>query len=346
MVPSKPKSSRSKFVVFLALHVIVFLAASGFAADPKIVEAAKKESGEINAYATLRIDTSRQIWNLFESKYPFLKVKQYKADSDQMLQRVLTEYRAGKHFVDVLNFGGFHTQVLIERGVAGQYASTERQYVPTALKDEKGFWTTLYYNPLTIDYNTKLIPENERPKDWPDLLNPRLKGKMAIEGDHLTWYGGIIKRYGEEKAKKFMQALSKQELRTESSSRGIALLAAGEFGIFIGRGHTAEMFKQRGAPVDWVKNPDPLVVHSQTVQIAKNAPNPNSAKLLIDFLLSEPVAELLAKEHRLPGRGGVKTLDAAFKEINVEKITPLSMEELRANYKRHLDEFRNFFGRG
>jgi iron(III) transport system substrate-binding protein len=316
------------------------------AADPKVIEAAKKEGGEIEAYITLRTDTARRVWDLFEAKYPFLRVKQYKADSDKMLQRLATEYRAKKYLVDVLNFGGgFQTQVLIEQGIAGPYISPESQYFAPAFKDKKGLWTTLYYNPLTIVYNTKLIPANERPKDWGDLLNPRLKGKMAMEHEQVTWYAGIVKRFGEEKAKQYFQALSKQEFRLEASGRGNALLAAGEFAAYVGRGHVAEMFKKKGAPVEWIKNPDPLVVQPATIQIARYAPHPNSAKLLIDFMLSETVADVLAKENRLPGRSNVSGLDPAFKEINAEKIFPLSMEEVQINYKKYLEEFRNYFGK-
>ena len=62
-------------------------------------------------------------------------------------------------------------------------------------------------------------------------------------------------------------------------------------------------------------------------------------------MLSEQVAELLAKEQRLPGRSNTVGLDPAFKEINAEKILPLSMEEVQANYKKYLDEFRNYFGK-
>jgi len=316
------------------------------ATDPKIVEAAKKEGGEIEAYVTLRTDTAQTIWKMFESKYPFLKVKQYKADSDKMMQRLATEYRAKKYLVDVLNFGGgFQTQVLIDHGIAGAYLSPETKHFAPAFKEKTGLWTTLYYNPMTIVYNTKMVPANERPKDWGDLVHPRYKGKMAIEHEQVTWYAGILKRFGQEKGKQYLQALSKQDFRLESSGRGNALLAAGEFAVYIGRGHVAEMFKKKGAPVEWIKNPDPLVVQPATVQIAKQAPHPNSAKLLIDFMLSEPVAELLAKEQRLPGRANVTGLDPAFKEINAEKIMPLSMEEVQLNYKKFLDEFRNYFGK-
>jgi len=333
------------------LCVLWVLAVCGFrapalASDPAIVEAAKKEGGEIEAYVTLRTDTAQMIWKLFEAKYPFLRVKQYKADSDKMLQRLLTEYRAKKYLVDVLNFGGgFHTEVLIEQGIAGPYLSPETKYFAAAFKEKNGLWTTLYYNPMTFIYNTQLIPPSERPKDWFDLLNPKLKGKLAIEQEQVTWYAGMIKRFGAEKGRQYMQALAKQEPRSEASARGNALLAAGEFAAYIGRGHAAEILKKKGAPVEWIKNPDPLVVQPATLQIAKKPPHPNSAKLLIDFMLSDQAAEVLAKENRLPGRSNVKGLDPVFKEINVEKILPLSMEELQSHYKKYLDEFRNYFER-
>jgi iron(III) transport system substrate-binding protein len=341
-----PHRKLSLLLALVISHFFLVTDCRAQATDPKIVEAAKKEGGEIEAYVTLRTETAHTAWKMFESKYPFLKVKQYKADSDKMLQRLAIEYRAKKYLVDVLNFGGgFQTQVLIDQGIAGAYLSAETKHFTPAFKDKNGLWTTLYYNPLTIVYNTKMVPANERPKDWGDLVHPRYKGKMAIEHDQVTWYAGILKRFGQEKGKQYLQALSKQDFRLESSGRGNALLAAGEFAVYIGRGHVAEMFKKKGAPVEWIKNPDPLVVQPATVQIAKNPPHPNSARLLIDFMLSEQVAELLAKEQRLPGRSNATGLDPAFKEINAEKILPLSMEEVQANYRKYLEEFRSYFGK-
>jgi hypothetical protein len=62
-------------------------------------------------------------------------------------------------------------------------------------------------------------------------------------------------------------------------------------------------------------------------------------------LLSDQVAEVLARENRLPARSDAKGLDPVFKEINADKILPLSMEEVQTNYKKYLDEFRNYFGK-
>src|SRR4029434_3104022 len=82
--------------LLLGLSINWIFVTTVLAADPKVIEAAKKEGGEIEAYVTLRTDTARRVWDLFEAKYPFLRVKQYKADSEKMLQRLLTEYRAQK----------------------------------------------------------------------------------------------------------------------------------------------------------------------------------------------------------------------------------------------------------
>ena len=114
------------------------------------------------------------------------------------------------------------------------------KYFAPAFKDKSGLWTTLYYNPLTIVYNTKVLAPNERPKDWFDLLHPRFKGRLAIEQEQVTWYAGMLKRYGVEKGKQFMQGLARLDPRPEQSSRGNALLATGEFAAYIGRGHVAE----------------------------------------------------------------------------------------------------------
>lgn len=334
---------RFVFVALLNAALLLVLSTIGSASDPKIIEAAKKEAGPLNVYAAMRLETTSKMWNLFHAKYPFLTVNQYKADTDKMLQRVLTEYRAGKYLVDVLNFAGFHPLVLLESGVAGLYESPEAQYFKPVFKGKNGAWTDIYYNPLTINYNTNLVTGKAIPRDWPDLLHPQWKGKLGIEKDHIAWYAGILKRYGEEKGRQFMQALAKQEPRVDSSSRGNALLVAGEFPIFIGRGGTAEIFKQRGAPIDWVRNPDPLVVQPGTIQIAKHPVRPNGAKLLIDFWLSEPIANLLADNERIPARSGIRNLAPAFKEIDVDKIFPLTMAELRNDYRKHLDGFRSFF---
>ncbi len=124
----------------------------------------------------------------------FVKVKQYKADSDKMLQRLATEYRAKKYLVDVLNFGGgFHTQVLIEHGIAGAYLSPETKYFAPAFKEKSGLWTTLYYNPLTIVYNTKAAGAQRTAQRLVRSFASALQGPLG----HRAGAGHLVRRHVE-----------------------------------------------------------------------------------------------------------------------------------------------------
>ena len=62
-----------KLNLLLALvlsHFFFVMDCGAQGSDPKIVEAAKKEGGEIEAYVTLRTDTALTVWKMFETKYP------------------------------------------------------------------------------------------------------------------------------------------------------------------------------------------------------------------------------------------------------------------------------------
>jgi iron(III) transport system substrate-binding protein len=337
---------KQTFAKLILVSSILLCSPASFGAAIDVVEQAKKEAGEIVTYDTTRLAITKPLFDAFQAKYPFIRVKQYKADTDKMMQRVLAEYRSGKHLVDVLSFGNFQMNVLIDKGVVGQYESPERRNYASLFKDKRGgYWTAVHYIPMTIDYNTNVLSEQARPKEWQDLLDPKWKGQIAMEEDNVEWYAGLLKGMGNEKAAKFMKALAKQSIRlTQGPSDGIALLAAGEFSILISRAQHAEALKAKGAPVDWVKNPNPLVSQFKLVSIAQKPPHPNSAKLFVDFTLSETAAEILAKFLVNPAREGIKNISSGFKEIDSKNLVPPPTEELKQHYSRYLKEFRDLFG--
>ena len=43
-------------------------------ADPRLVEAARREGGEILVYSTIRVDETKLFWDRLKSKYPFVRV--------------------------------------------------------------------------------------------------------------------------------------------------------------------------------------------------------------------------------------------------------------------------------
>ncbi|HZD42056.1 MAG TPA: extracellular solute-binding protein [Terriglobales bacterium] len=316
-------------------------------ADSNQVEAAKKESGKLLASIAMRLSTAKQLADAFRAKYPFIKeVSQYRADAERRLERTLSEYRAGRHAFDVFQGSPIDLAALKKEGALAAYASPLAEEIDPAFKDEAGYWYDVYWYPVIIAYNTNLVSGADVPKTWEDLLNPKWKGKMTMPRDQIGWYRVMLKKMGEEKGKAFMKALSKQNIRiSKGVSDGVALLAAGEFSMAITRAQHIEIFKYtKGAPVDWVKDLNPMAVHGSPIGVMKHAPDPHSARLFVDFLLSKEAAEIVAKSHRLPARLDVEGLSPGFKKMNRKYFVRTPDEDIFQHFQTYRSEFRDLFG--
>jgi iron(III) transport system substrate-binding protein len=86
--------------------------------------------------------------------------------------------------------------------------------------------------------------------------------------------------------------------------------------------------KKQGAPIDWVPTIKPIIAEMGPVGIASKAPNPNSAKVLVDFILSREGQQLLRAAGRIVPRRDVPPLAAAFEASKLE-LFPLSGTVLR-----------------
>lgn len=67
-----------------------------------LVRQAKKE-GSIVWYAPMNREDLRQYTSAFEAEYPFLKIELLTGGPQSLLNRILTEERAGKHNFDMIN---------------------------------------------------------------------------------------------------------------------------------------------------------------------------------------------------------------------------------------------------
>ena len=168
--------------------------------DTKLVQAARKE-GEIVWYTTMSLDQSKQFMDRFLKKYPFLKPNVFRSGGGALLNRVLSETKAGKNFFDVVNGNGELVLPLMELGALAPYVSPERKVIPEDLKDNKGFWTSVYVNSIVLGYNKNLVKQENLPRTYDDLLDPRWKGrKISIDDSYTTFLQGLISVWGKEKA--------------------------------------------------------------------------------------------------------------------------------------------------
>src|SRR3972149_11556689 len=156
----------------LALVGNLFLAAQLSAAEPAVIEGAKKE-GALVFYTTMDIQNSKPLLDGFTKKYPFIKGDLVRLGGTAMVSRIMTEAQAGANKFDVaLGISPSYTPMR-EKNLIAPYISPEFANLYDDLYEPKGYWATVYLNTLVLGYNTKAIARNDLPKSYEDLLKPQ-----------------------------------------------------------------------------------------------------------------------------------------------------------------------------
>ena len=291
----------SLVLLIVALVAFGFPRASRSANREDLIEAAKKDR-EVVFYTTTNLEEAVAMSRHFKAKYPFLEVNINRAEGERIVTKVLQETRAQKFLVDVIQTPAFYLYALKKRGILGEYAPADDRFYPRNFKEEK-YWTTTYYNPYVVLYNTKLIAAQNLPKRYEDLLHPFWKNKMILEKDKIDWFTAMLHIMGREKGLKYMRDLSKQNPMLRIGQTLITqLVAAGESALQINSNAvTVNRLKQKGAPIDWVA-PGPLPGLMVGVGLTAQAPHPGAARLFVDFLLSKEGQQLYQSAGRLVAR--------------------------------------------
>jgi ABC-type Fe3+ transport system substrate-binding protein len=272
----------------------------------KILEEGAKKEGKVVWYTPLIVNQAvRPLKEVFEKKYPFIKIDFHRANSRGLVQKWLAENSAKRYEVDVV--GGSEVTMLGKKaGLLLRFSSPSLRDYPMELRDSQGLWsaTNLYF--MTLAYNTRRIKLNEAPKTYEDLLNLKWKGRMAWHMGSNTgtplFIGNILSALGEKAGTVYLQNLAKQGvISATASARGIVdLVVAGEYDIAINIfNNHAEISKDAGAPVDW-QPLEPVPSPMGTTGVAKTAPRPHAAMLFTDFLLSEEGQKVFQRADYLP----------------------------------------------
>ncbi len=325
--------------VLFSFHWQVLTDARGQSAA--LIEAAKKE-GQVVFYTPLNINDSRPLLQRFEQKYPFIKTDLLRMSAEPLLNRILTEDRAGRSVVDVIN--NTVINALKKSRLLQAYRSPEHSAYLDQFKDPDGYWASLNNNYFVLGYNTKLVSAKEAPADWQDLLHPKWKGKIGMDQEEIEWFAATSNAWGRERAGKYHRALAQQQIHWRKGHTLISqLIAAGEFPVGIVYAHRIESMKKAGAPIEWIKTVNPVFVAISPVGLSAKAPHPNAAKLLLDFMLSKESQQFLRSANRLSGRADIEPLvpEMHHSKLKLTAIDPQIAEDLN----RHASEFREIYFR-
>ena len=296
---------RGVFVALLLTCGFCLVVQYALAASADVIEGAKKE-GEVVWYGGGSSEIDEIIGKNFSKKYPFLQAKKFRIQSQKLLVRFEAESKAGKHVADIVRTTDWYIDIFKKKGLLLKYESPERNAFPNELKDRDGYYTALYNLVHAAAYNTKLVPKEDLPRSYDDLLDPKWKGRLALEDASYVWFVNLLKIMGESQGIEYMKKLARQNVNLRSGTTLLTnLVAAGEIPLAIDTyADGIVRAKRSGAPVDFHLI-EPTIVHTVTGGISKNAPHPNAAKLFMDYLLSEEGQKTYLAEDRDPARTGI-----------------------------------------
>jgi len=268
----------------------------------KLLEDAKKE-GKMVVYVSSNASDAKALKAAFEKKYPFIAMEFFSSGKDALLSKYLLEARTGTYLPDVYQSSVFPIMNLLEKGLLARYYSPAREAYIEALRDKDGYWNATYLNAITMAYNARLVKPDEVPTSYQDLLSPKWKGKMGFVLSHTEWYFAMLQMMGEEKGRKYMEALSKQNIQARiGSSLMNQLMMAGEFPLLISQYPTGvEELKKTGAPIDWVPL-DPWIVYPIGIAVTAKNSHPAAGRLYVDFILSAEGQTFMRTLSRIPAR--------------------------------------------
>jgi iron(III) transport system substrate-binding protein len=271
-----------------------------------LVAAAQKE-GKLVIYGVTDNEQTNHLIREFRSMYPTIQVEYSNMSTTELYNRFISETAAGSS-ADVTWSSAMDLQIkLVNDGYAQPHKSAETAKLPDwANWKNEAFGTT--YEPIGIVYNKRLIPAGDVPQthaDFIKLLNSqheKFKGKVNTYDPEKSGVGFMLvtqdKQVNAAGFGELLKAFAATQVRVQASTGTMMeRIASGENLIGYNLNAAYALTRAKKDPSLGIVLPkDYTLVLSRVMFIAKNARNPNAAKLWLDFVLSRKGQEIIANK--------------------------------------------------
>ena len=317
--------------------------------EKELYEAAKKEKQFTVYTAHYNTEGIANLCAAFDKRYPGVKCNFVRTTAQVAFQKFQQDMQANSPVASVFSSTDVsHYPDMKKRGLLMQYRPHNLDKMVDALRSyndaDNTYWVTSAALMLIV-YNSSLLSEKDAPKNWPDLLDPKWKNKVAIghpafSGYVGTWVVLMRKLYGWQ----YFEKLEKNAPQIgRSVNDTVTLLNAKERWVAAGPEGTALQSRDKGNPLAVIYPTDGSLLMVSPSAIPKNAPAPNAGKLFIEYLLDREAAEVQVKDHAMSIVKGVKPPPGGKALEDVKAIRPTE-EEVTKGIPEVKELFRNVFG--
>ena len=199
-----------------------------------IVQAAKKE-GKLS-WATSVDDKPAQVTIAAFKKRYGIDVDHQQGSEEDRTVRTLTEFKAGRNKLDVvMGVGGFMSEYRTAGALAKLNDLPAYANYDVPFRDPQDIWAGVRSQYWSIGYNTDKVKQDELPKAWTDLTDPKWKGRIGVADRPQLWAMHIWKAMGAQQATDFLTKFFANDVqrRKEGLDAAAKLLGGGEFDLFV-----------------------------------------------------------------------------------------------------------------
>ncbi len=294
--------------------------------EQRLLQQARQE-GAVVVYTSLATKESTPLAKAFEKKYG-VKVELWRATSDKVVQRTVSEAQARRFAVDVVETNGPEVEMIAREKLLAEFFSPHFADLPATAIALNRLWVSDRLNFFVVAYNTNRFKREELPRHYEGFLEAKWRGKIGIEATDAEWMATIIKKLGSERGGKLFEKLAEMQPDVRKGHILLAeMVGVGEVPVALTvYDSEVESLKRRGAPIDWLPV-EPVVARPQGIAVMKRAPHPHAALLFADFVLSPEGQELFNAMGRIPTSLKVKTRSHDFPYLMVDPATVLDESE-------------------
>ena len=310
---------KRKLALALAMMMgISSLSVTAFAADDSL-----EDTGKLTLYYSNSTEWADPIIQEFEDQTG-IEVSLVQDGTSSLFARIKAE--AGNPQADVV-WGGVIDTYRANQDLLQEYTSSEVDSLKPEAVDPNGYYTGFDMGPMVMIYNTELVPEDEAPTKWSDLLDEKYKGQIACadptsSSSSFACIMSIILAYGTEDGKgyDFVEDLVHNlDGKVLSSSSGVYKgVSDGEYMVGLTYEEAALRYIESGANIQVVYPEEGTSSSPSGVAVIKDCQNRKSAQMFIDYLSGKEVQSQLGDLYRRSVRTDVEDPETmkAWDEIN------------------------------
>lgn len=281
---------------FIYVLLVLLVALAPIFASGSSEAAAAGDTGKLTIYSAASEGEAEQLVAAFNEKYPDIKVTIIRAGSGDLVTRVKTEWPKPDGDVILLMATENLSQIY---DMLEPYKTVNHDSFAPENRDSaevpKYYGTSM---PLqAIMYNTNLLSEEDAPKSWKDLADPKYRGEIilanpASSGSAYAQLFMMNYLYGMD----FVADVVKNTTYVASSTAGPDSVARGEYAITItGEFNIAKQI-DAGNPVAYVLPEEGTGHRIEGSAILANCANLESAKKFIDFMTTDEAFVIVRDE--------------------------------------------------